>query len=279
MSFYNIPADLSQCRILVTNDDGYLSTGIKILEKVARQLSRDVWVVAPESEQSAVSHSLTIRRPLRIRKLKGNRYCIDGTPTDSVMLAVHKIMKDKKPTLCLSGINRGANLGEDISYSGTVAAAMEATLLGVPAIALSQVITHPHPAKWATVEALAADTIRQVMRVLGPAKAGKGKSTKGASSGWPRNVLININFPDVVAKSVKGAMAAAAGRHKIGDDLHENLDPRGVPYYWIGSMRTEDASRKGTDIAAIRDGWITVTPLYLDLTHWALLRRMKTVMS
>ncbi len=265
---FDIPSDLSKARILITNDDGYQAPGIKILEKIARSLSRDVWVVAPESEQSAVSHSLTIRRPLRIAKLKGNRFVIDGTPTDAVMLAVHHILKDRKPTLCLSGINRGANLGEDITYSGTVAAAMEATLLGVPAIALSQATTNPQPAKWATAEHHGVRVLRQIVRTLGdPAKGG-----------WPHNVLVNVNFPDVVASSVKGVMAASAGRHKIGDDLHENLDPRGVPYYWIGSMRREGSARKGTDISEVRAGRITVTPLYLDLTHQALLKRLKTAL-
>ncbi len=264
---FAVPADLSKARILVTNDDGYQSTGIKILEKVARTLSKDVWVVAPETEQSAVAHSLTVRRPLRIRKLRGNRFVVDGTPTDAVMLAVHHIMKDRRPTLCLSGINRGANLGEDITYSGTVAAAMEATLLGVPAIALSQVIGPGQPAKWSTAEEHAPRVIRQVMKVLGKEK-----------DGWPKNILLNINFPDVASASVKGVVAAGAGRHKIGDDLHENLDPRGVPYYWIGSMRQESPAPRGTDIAEVRAGRITVTPLYLDLTHQALLKRLKTVL-
>ncbi len=259
---FEAPLNLQKARILVTNDDGYLSTGIKLLEKVARSLSRDVWVVAPETEQSAVSHSLTIRRPLRIRKLKGKRYAVDGTPTDCVMLACQHIMKDNKPTLCLSGINRGANLGEDVTYSGTIAAAMEATLLGVPAIALSQVVTHPHPAKWTTAEAHAGAVIRRL-----------------AGAGWPKNVLINVNLPDVPATSVKGIVAAAQGRHKIGDDLHEHHDPRGVPYYWIGSMRQEDATKAGTDIAAVRSGWISVTPLYLDLTHEAMLKRLQKTLK
>jgi 5'-nucleotidase len=265
--FFTVPADLSKARILVTNDDGIHAPGIKVLEEVARSLTRDVWVVAPESEQSAVSHSLTIRRPLRITKVRGNRYAVDGTPTDAVMLAISKIMKDRKPTLCLSGINRGGNLGEDVTYSGTVAAAMEATMLGVPAMALSQHTTNPHPAKWATSEAHAAKAIRRLMKVL------------GKSGGWPHNVLININFPDVVAASVKGIVAAPAGRYKIGDDLHENVDPRGVPYYWIGSVREEDSVRKGTDIAQVRQGRITATPLYLDLTHQAMLRRLKTALK
>jgi 5'-nucleotidase len=259
---FKAPLDLSKARILVTNDDGYQAPGIKVLEKIARSLSGDVWVVAPETEQSAVSHSLTVRRPLRMRQTRGQRYAVDGTPTDAVMLAIHKILKDRKPTLCLSGINGGANLGEDITYSGTVAAAMEATLLGVPAIALSQVLTPRHPIKWHTAETHAADVIRRLVKVQ-----------------WPSNVLINVNFPDVAAGSVKGVIATGAGRHKIGDDLHEHLDPRGVPYYWIGSMRQEDATRKGTDLAAIREGWITATPLYLDLTHRPMLKKLKQALK
>jgi len=255
---FKAPLDLKKSRILVSNDDGYQAHGIKILEKVARGLSDDVWVVAPETEQSAVSHSLTIRRPLRIRKVRDRCFAVDGTPTDCVMLAVQHILKEDKPTLCLSGINGGGNLGEDVTYSGTIAAAMEATLLGVPSIALSQHINHPHPTHWATAEANAAKVIRQLARI-----------------GWPKNVLMNVNFPAVPARSVKGVQAAPQGRHKIGDDLHEHHDPRGVPYYWIGSMRQEDAAQTGTDIAAVRAGRISVTPLYLNLTHQPMPRQLQ----
>ena len=256
---FDAPLNLKKARILVTNDDGYQAHGIKILEKVARDLSDDVWVVAPETEQSAVSHSLTIRRPLRIRKIREQCYAVDGTPTDCVMLAVQQILKhEKRPDLCLSGVNGGGNLGEDVTYSGTIAAAMEATLLGVPSIALSQHMNHPRPAHWSTAETFAPKVIRQLAKV-----------------DWPKNTLMNVNFPDVPAKSVKGIQPAPQGRHKIGDDLHEHHDPRGVPYYWIGSMRQEDAAQTGTDIAAVRAGWISVTPLYLDLTHRPMLRKLQ----
>ncbi|MCA3266938.1 MAG: 5'/3'-nucleotidase SurE, partial [Azospirillum sp.] len=221
-----------------------------------RKLSRDVWVVAPESEQSAVSHSLTIRRPLRIRKMKGNRYAVDGTPTDSVMLAVQEIMKDKRPTLCLSGINRGANLGDDVTYSGTIAAAMEATILGVPAIALSQFYTSPHPVKWTTAQRHAEATIRKILKL-----------------GWPEETLINVNFPDVPAAAVRGIEVARQGRYKTGDEIARNVDPRGEPYFWIGqAMRGRD-TRRGTDIRAVDTGHISVTPIHLDLTHKPTLRR------
>lgn len=251
------PLDLTNARILVSNDDGITAPGIKILFKIAKTLSSDVWVVAPETEQSAVSHSLTIRRPLRVRKLGPKRFAVDGTPTDAVLLAINHIMKKRKPTLCLSGVNRGGNMGEDVTYSGTVAAAMEATLLGVPSIALSQQTHAPAPPKWSTAEHFAADVIRKL-----------------AKAGWPHNVLINVNFPDVVVDSVKGEVVVRQGRHKIGDQLVENHDPRGVPYYWIGAMRLEDATQKGTDIAAVNGGYISVTPLHLDLSHAPTMRKL-----
>jgi 5'-nucleotidase len=241
--------DLSGCRILVSNDDGLGAPGIKLLEKVALTLSRDVWVVAPETEQSAAGHSLTIRRPLRIRQVSKRRFAVDGTPTDSVLLAVNKILKDKKPDLVLSGVNRGGNLGEDVTYSGTVAAAMEGTLLGIRSMAFSQVIIGRHAVKWATAEHFAAEAIRRSLAV-----------------GWSKNVLINVNFPDVLHSAVKGLTLATQGRRKIGDELVENKDPRGEPYVWIGAQRTEDRSAPGTDLAAVFDGYVALTPLTLDLT-------------
>jgi 5'-nucleotidase len=256
------PLDLARARILVTNDDGIHAPGLKALEKIARSLSKDVWVVAPETEQSAVSHSLTIRTPLRIRRSQRRRYAVDGTPTDCVLLAINHILKDNKPTLCLSGINRGGNLGEDVIYSGTVAAAMEATMLGVPAIALSQQMKRGHQVKWATAEEHAAKVIRKL-----------------AKAGWPANTLVNVNFPDVLADAVKGVAVARQGRHKIGDELVERIDPRGVAYYWIGAMRQEDATATGTDIAACQDGYIAVTPLFLDLTHRPTMGRLAEALA
>jgi 5'-nucleotidase len=250
------PIDPAKARILVVNDDGYRATGIGLLEKVARKLSRDVWVVAPETEQSAVSHSLTIRRPLRVRKLKGNRYAVDGTPTDCVMLAVQEIMKGERPTLCLSGINRGGNLGDDVTYSGTIAAAMEATILGVPAIALSQVFTSPHPVKWATATHHAEATIRKILKL-----------------GWPEETLINVNFPDVLAANVRGISVARQGRYKTGDEIVRNVDPRGEPYFWIGQATRGRDTRPGTDICVADSGHISVTPVFLDLTHKPTLQR------
>src|SRR2546421_1822140 len=170
--------DHNKCRILISNDDGIASPGIKVLEKVARELSNDVWVVAPEQEQSGASHSLTTRRPLRLRPVGEQRYAVDGTPTDCVLLAVKRLLRDRPPDLVLSGINAGGNVGEDLTYSGTVAAAMEATLLDIPAIALSQHYLDGEPIPWPTAERFAPEVIRRLTELP-----------------WPEHTLININFP------------------------------------------------------------------------------------
>jgi 5'-nucleotidase len=257
---FEAPLDLAKARILVTNDDGIHAPGIKVLEAIARDLAKDVWVVAPETEQSAASHSLTLRRPLRIRRVAPRRFAVDGTPTDCVLLAVNHILKARKPTLCLSGINRGGNLGEDVTYSGTVAAAMEATLLGVPSVALSQVYADRANVPWETGRMHAHGVLRKLTRIA-----------------WPHSVLMNVNFPDCAPEAVKGSVVVGQGRHKIGDQLVETTDPRGDPYYWIGAMRLEDPTRKGTDIAAIKANRISVTPLFMDLTHRSTMRKLASV--
>jgi 5'-nucleotidase len=242
--------DLKRARILVSNDDGIHSPGIATLERVARKISSDVWVVAPETEQSASGHSLTLTLPLRIRKLGPRRFAVNGTPTDCVLLGIRHILSDHPPDLVLSGINSGGNLGEDITYSGTVAAAMEATLLGIRAVALSQARGIGKPAKWRTAAAHAGKVIARL-----------------AAADWPKNVLINVNFPDVTAGNVDGIEVTCQGRRKIGDMLTKGVDPRGYPYVWIGIERDEDPSFAGSDLAAVHAGKISITPLCLDLTH------------
>lgn len=255
--FEPIP-DLSKARILVSNDDGINGPGLEVLERIAARLSDDVWVAVPETEQSGAGHSLTLHHPLRIREVSPRRFAIAGTPTDSVLLAVNHILRDRKPDLVLSGVNRGANLGEDVHYSGTVAAAMEGTLLGIPSIALSQVFTSPNPVKWDTAERYAADII--------------GRLT---GQGWPRDVLMNVNFPDVEPEAVKGIEMTRQGKRKIGDGLVERHDPRGRPYIWIGPQHRGGPPSSGTDIDAIRRGAVSITPLNVDLTDRATLERFK----
>ncbi|MCS6781229.1 MAG: 5'/3'-nucleotidase SurE [Geminicoccaceae bacterium] len=249
-------------RILVTNDDGIQAHGIKTLEHIARTLSDDVWVVAPETNQSGAGHSLTLRRPLRWRKLSERHIAVDGTPTDAVLLALQKLIPPPRPRLVLSGVNHGANLAEDVTYSGTIAAAMEAVLLGVPAIALSQVARDRHKIKWATTERHAGDLLRRL-----------------AAETWPEDTLINVNFPDVPAHKVKGVKITRQGKKKLGDQLVERVDPRGEPYVWIGLLKETRPPEPGTDLAAVADGWVSVTPIHLDMTHRAIFRQLANALG
>jgi 5'-nucleotidase len=257
---FDTPIDLARARILISNDDGINSPGLKLLTKVARSFTRDVWVVAPEQEQSGASHSLTLHRPLRVRKLGPRRFAVDGTPTDCVLLAINSILREKRPTLMFSGINAGGNLGEDVTYSGTVAAAMEATLLDVPAIAFSQHYNDRNKIPWATASAHAGEVVRRLTALP-----------------WPRNTLINANFPDCAPDAVTGIVATAQGRRKIGDGLNERVDPRGRPYFWIGPVRDEAPSRPGTDLCAVTEGKVSLTPIFLDLTNVPALAELKKV--
>jgi 5'-nucleotidase len=237
-------------RILVTNDDGINAPGLRILERIAKSLSDEVWVVAPETNQSGASHSLTMHRPLRIRRISKRRFAVDGTPTDCVMLALQTIIADKAIDLVLSGVNHGGNLGEDVTYSGTIAAAMEATLLNVPAIALSQCCRNGHRVPWATTEHFASDIISRVM-----------------SSPWPKDLLMNVNFPDCSARGVKGYKVTSQGKRKLGDELFERIDPRGQPYVWIGVLRADEAYQEGTDLDAVASHYVSVTPIHMNMTH------------
>lgn len=253
-------ADLSLARILVSNDDGAQAPGIAVLERIARSLSGDVWVVAPETEQSGAAHSLTLRRPLRIRQLAERRFAVDGTPTDSVLLGCRHILKDRGPDLVLSGVNRGGNLGDDVTYSGTVAAAIEGTLLGVPSIALSLVVVPDEDEHWATAERFAPEVIRRAVSV-----------------GWPDNVCLNVNFPARPPEQVCGIEIVRQGKRKIGEELSERLDPRNEPYIWIGAQRAEDRGAAGTDLEAVHRGAVAVTPLCVDLTSRRTMERLGEV--
>jgi 5'-nucleotidase len=246
-------------RILITNDDGWGAEGLEVLRQIAEKLSSDVWTFAPEVNQSGASHSMTLHEPLRCKQIADRTFIIRGTPTDCVIMGVRHFMLDNPPDLILSGVNHGSNLAEDVTYSGTIAAAMEGTLLGVPSIALSQHLTRGERTRWSTAEAHAADLIRKLVKVR-----------------WPKGVLLNVNFPDVAAELVTGVKIARQGRREIGGELDRRLDPRGFPYYWITTLRREeDVARPGTDLAAIARGAIAVTPLSLDLTHQGTMKSLR----
>jgi 5'-nucleotidase len=240
-------------RILVTNDDGIHAPGLKALEKIARKLSSDVWVVAPEEEQSGSAHSLSLANPLRVRKLSAKKYAVRGTPSDCVLMAVRHIMMEMPPDLVLSGVNRGQNIADDVTYSGTIAAAMEGTQLGIPSIALSQAFGFSGHAnvKWATAEHFAPEIIEKLV-----------------AAGWPEEVLINVNFPDVVPGSVTGIEVTRQGkRDQSLVRVEERIDARNNPYYWLGFERILSNPPQGTDLRAIYEGRISITPLHMDLTH------------
>jgi 5'/3'-nucleotidase SurE len=248
-------------RILVTNDDGINAPGLKVLEKIARALTDDIWVVAPEYEQSGASHSLTLVEPLRVRRISKRRFAVSGTPTDCVVMALNQVIEGRKPDLLLSGVNRGANMAEDVTYSGTVAAAMEGTLLGIPSIALSQVYQRPEPIHWSTAEKHGAAVVKKLRK-----------------AGWPSEVLLNVNFPPVKAHAVTGTTITVQGRRDVGKiQIHEREDPRGGGYYWLGFRRQLGKPGVATDLGATMRGQISVTPLKMDFTHSATRKALQAV--
>ena len=241
-------------RILITNDDGIHAPGLAVLERVARRLSDDIVVVAPETDQSGVAHSLSLNDPLRLREVSEGRYAIKGTPTDCVIMAVNSILKDRRPDLILSGINRGQNVAEDVTYSGTIAAAMEGTLLGVPSIALSQAygaVTGRKNPHWTCGEHHAADVVRRILE-----------------AGIPRGTLVNVNFPDCLPDEVAGMEADIPRLARHGPD-GRSMTARTVAAIPITGSASRAASSRpidGSDLEALKNRKISVTPLRLDLT-------------
>jgi 5'-nucleotidase len=252
-------------RILLTNDDGIEAPGLDALQKIAADLSDDVWVVAPETDQSGAAHSLTLHEPLRLRKLSERIYAVKGTPTDCVIMAVRHVLKGEEPALVLSGVNRGANLADDVTYSGTIAGAIEGTMLGIPSIAMSLAVNYEDPKKihWQTPMELGAGLVRKLMDM-----------------GWPNDVLININFPDREPSKVEGIQVTKQGRRDQDYlRIEDRLDTRGNPYYWLGFKPRSFQAPKGTDIWAVRSGAISVTPLYLNLTHIETCRKLSELLA
>lgn len=238
-------------RILLTNDDGIHAEGLAVLERIARTLSDDIWVVAPETDQSGLAHSLTLSEPLRLRKIDDRHFALRGTPTDCVIMGVRHVLPEA-PDLILSGVNSGANAADDVTYSGTVAGAIEGTLLGIRAIALSQAAIRNEDGRvvpWETAEAAAPAVIKKLIE-----------------AGWPEGVLINVNFPSCTPEAVKGTRVTVQGKLSHEAYLDQRQDGRGFPYFWLRFGRGEAPVEADTDIAALRADYISVTPLQLDLT-------------
>ncbi len=238
-------------RLLITNDDGYLAGGLTTLADAAAELG-DVHVVAPDREQSATSHSLTLHYPLRVRKADARVRVVDGTPTDCVVLAVGELLDDR-PDFVLSGVNHGANLGDDVLYSGTVAAAMEATILGIPSVALSYTgKDYDALPRWRPV---LSRLLRQLL----------------VRTDFPPETLLNVNLPAVPPETVNGVKITTLGRRAYVGSLTRAEDPNGREYFWIGGGESRWWGSDESDFRAVHDGFISVTPLHLDLTNYRLL--------
>ena len=244
----------SRFMILVSNDDGIHSEGLRALSDAMASLD-EVLVVAPDRERSAASHSLTLHRPLRVEAIRAGWFAVDGTPTDCVLLGVHALSASR-PRLVVSGINRGANLGDDLHYSGTVSAAMEGMLLGIPSIAIS----------------LAA---RRDFCFAASARFVERLASYVMGAGLPPNTLLNVNVPETPeGEEPRGFRLARQGRRRYSDAITQHVDPRGRAYYWIGGDEIAGPEEEGTDFAAIASGMIAVTPIHIDLTNHASWERL-----
>ena len=248
--------DLSGHRVLLTNDDGIHAPGIVLLEKIIRRYTDQVWVVAPSEERSGASHSISMHDPIRHRALDDRHHAIKGTPTDCALMGIYKLMPER-PTLLISGINWGANLAEDVTYSGTAAAAMEGALLGVPSIALSQV-HHMSDVHWDTAETFLPEVLEKILSV-----------------GLLPGTFVNVNFPPVPPSEVRGIRVVNQGLRLPGSFIpEERVDARTKPYFWIKLDYKAGNLKEGTDLKAIADGEIAVTPIQLDMTAWTMMERL-----
>ena len=241
--------------ILVTNDDGVSSPGLRALAGAMEKLGT-VFVVAPEREQGAVGHSVTLHKPLRISPIDTNVYAVNGTPSDCVLLAVTKLMR-RPPALVISGINRGVNLGDDVTYSGTVSAAMEGTLLGIPSIAVSQAGTRNFKFKTAAYFAW------RIAKIV-------------LNRGLPDETLLNVNIPDRMRISITGVRLTSLSRRRYEDPVVEKVDPRGRKYYWIAGTRVSWERHADSDYEAVRQGLVSITPIHVDLTHYPVLDQLRS---
>ena len=253
-------------RILLTNDDGFHAEGFDALRAIAAQLSDDVWVAAPEVEQSGASRALTLSQPIRVQKVREREWRVDGTPTDCVLLAIQDLIPGEKPDLVLSGVNRGQNIAEDVTFSGTVAGALQGMALGVPSIALSQAMMRFHddlPALFQTAVTHAPGLIAKLVE-----------------EGWPADVVMNVNFPDLPPEEVREVEMTVQGvREQMHMHAERRTDLRGRDYYWMGFHGARGTPPAGTDLAAVYGGKVSVTPLHIDLSHRETVHRLKGVLG
>lgn len=251
-------------RILVVNDDGIDGPGIILLEEIARTLSDDVWVVAPDEERSGAGHSMSISYPIRLRERDDRHFAVKGTPTDCVLVAVYELMKDgKRPDIILSGINRGPNLAEDITYSGTASAAMEGAMLGIPSIALSQMLRYQSPVYWETARRYAPEVIAKLLTMT-----------------WQSGLFVNVNFPNCPPEEVTGIQVTTQGLRPPGTfQPVRRVDERFVPYYWIKIAFPEGGAEPGNDLQAALDKAVSITPLQVEMTAHSQIASLKQLFA
>jgi 5'-nucleotidase len=253
-------------RILLTNDDGINADGLAALRRIAAQLSDDVWVCAPEVEQSGAGRALTLSDPVRVRQVEPRVFAVSGTPTDCAMIAIQELVTGGKPDLVLSGVNRGQNLAEDVTLSGTVAGALQGMAMGVPSIALSQSLMRYEDhfvASFAVAEHYGPGLVQRLVEL-----------------GWPSNVIINVNFPPVAVDEVAGVEVTHQGsRDQHHLHFERRTDLRGRDYFWLGFQGKLSTPPPGVDLAAVYGGRISVTPLHIDLTHRETASRLKGLLG
>ncbi len=249
-------------RILLTNDDGIWASGLGVLESIARQITDDIWIVAPQTEKSGVGRACTFNHPLRLTEVSQQKFSVDGTPADCVSIALEELLKDQPPDVVLSGVNLGENLADSITCSGTIGAAMEASLRGVPAMALSQTTKGSLQVEWAAAEHFAPALIKQLLE-----------------NELPSEVLMNINFPRRAIDEVTGIRVVPHSKRKNLSNSVACVDPKGELYYWVGVMHEEKNLTFNTDLWAIEEGYIAVTPIGLELTHHQTLKALDETLS
>lgn len=240
-------------RILLTNDDGVQAFGLKVLKHIAEAISDDVWICAPDTEMSAASRGVSLHNPVRLKKYDDRTFSVTGTPTDSVIVGLKDVLNDHPPDLILSGVNRGQNLAEDVTFSGTIAGALQGMQMGIPSIALSLArgFQGAESLPWETAEAHGPELLKSLI-----------------TAGWPKDVILSINFPDAAPDAVKGVQITRQGHRDFQmTGVDKRPYPRGGHYYWLTYGARKSNPPQGTDLRAIYDGYISVTPLHTDLTH------------
>jgi 5'-nucleotidase len=248
----------NKLRVLIVNDDGIDAPGIVLLEEIVRQFTDDIWVVAPDEERSGAGHSLSMTNPIRVRQRDERHFAIKGTPTDCALLGVYELIKDRRPDVLLSGINRGPNLAEDITYSGTASAAIEGAMLGIPSVALSQVIAYKSEIHWATSRTYAPLVIERLLGMT-----------------WRPGIFVNVNFPDCPPSKVTGIRVTNQGLRPPGTFKPvPRVDERHVPYYWIKVAYPHGGEQTGNDLQAAADHAVSISPLHLDMTSYELMPDM-----